>query len=472
MIDGGETYTVKFLFTKADLSLDSVLATFDVVDNWNVDFYLEDGSKSVDYEFCHKSSDQDYRAYYTYGTQNAVGLGTFSSSIGGSPNLGSSASNIGQVTYDPINTVTNELITYNYTLLPSGCVIDTSHNISVYDLPAPTITNLATDTPHYCIYDTEVFTPVPFGSSGSFSWGSGLGTAAITNQFSGGTKLVNIADVGTFNNYIFSTGTSRLCIDGHDYGSTTNITSPSFTVTTTYTSAEFSLYYTLCTGTAPFEIYLNGNLVYTIPLSGTGCTCSPATTYPEVISVNGSVMDPFWNIGGSNTFTISHPQTNVAFAGATVNLINSAGNNGAFDASEAEQGIQSIIYSYTDGNGCLNDTTYHLFIDSLIDVQYSVPELLNIANGDTMLMAEFDSAGIASSFFSSSSAGITNPSFGGTDTTNFGTFSPTASGLDTFDIVFNYTDTNSCSFTISDTVIVQKLKALSSRSTPTIVKVW
>lgn len=46
MIDGGETYTVKFLFTKSDSSLDSVLATFDVVDNWNVDFYLEDGSIS------------------------------------------------------------------------------------------------------------------------------------------------------------------------------------------------------------------------------------------------------------------------------------------------------------------------------------------------------------------------------------------------------------------------------------------
>ncbi|MBL4653964.1 MAG: T9SS type A sorting domain-containing protein, partial [Flavobacteriales bacterium] len=491
---GGGTYTIYYTYvTSADgvTPQDTLILSspFDFIDNYNIDFYVDPTYGTDDFEFCHNTASRDFRAHYTFSPFNLVGLGVYTSSFG-STNLdetGSALANNGQVTYTPTDTITSPLdtVTYQYTLQPSGCLISVKHEIVVYALPDLVLTRSISTDSLFCNYETDTITPnIP---SGTFTSASSSYITQIADLdfwlfdilpgFQS-TDSSNQANPTSADNY-----TSDLCSDGYyptDAGVSKNFRSKKFNMpnaTGTFSSADLSLYYTDCSPDATFDIYINGNFIVTINSLGSSCTCNPngttAPSYPHTVNISGALLDPFWNVSNStlnNTFTIviNGVSGTLYFSGATIHLNSSAsgGTYGFFNASAATAGVNDVTYEYTDGNGCFNSVSMDLVVLEQPTVNFALNPLYNILDlADSIFVTTPDTIAFDTLYYSGPglTAGLsyvidnTVNIFGiSNNDTIFTGFDPATAGLGTHGINYNYTDTNLCSFVITDSIIVQE----------------
>src|SRR5690606_7294531 len=112
-------------------------------------------------------------------------------------------------------------------------------------------------------------------------------------------------------------------------------------------------------------------------------------------------------------------------------------NDSIFDASLVLPGTYTIVYTYTDTNGCDSSLSGSLTVNNLPLPQFLVPTLDMCIDGDSVSIANSVSlpAMPPIGFF-------TGP---GIDSS--GTFNPAITGVGSFDIYYTYTDANNCTNT-------------------------
>ncbi len=175
--------------------------------------------------------------------------------------------------------------------------------------------------------------------------------------------------------------------------------------------------------------------VYTAP---TGCADSATATItvnPLPVVTLASLADVC--IGaGVLTLTGGLPAGGV-YSGTAV-------TGGQFAPSVAGVGTHDIIYSFTNAQGCISADTQQIIVNDLPVVSLSIPTNVCV------------DAGIIT-FTSGSPAGGT---YAGTGVTG-NQFNPAVAGLGQYVITYTYTDLNSCTNSITDTIEVDSLPAVT-----------
>jgi len=246
-------------------------------------------------------------------------------------------------------------ITYTY-IDPNGCMNFQTQQVTVYDIPVVSFTGLLSN---YCV-DAPAATLTGSPAGGTFS-----GTGIIGNIFN-----PSLAGPGTY------------------------------AITYTYIDAH------TCTNSSSQTV-----TVYALPVVGL--------------------------LGLSNSYCIDNPPAHLTGlpSGGTFSGAGMSGN--IFDPASAGVGAHSITYTYTDSHGCTNSTTlsttvYDLPVVSFTGLQspyctYSSPETLTgTPSGGT-----FSGPGIIGDIFY-----------------------PNIAGAGTFNIIYSYTDGNSCLNHDTQTVVV------------------
>ena len=119
--------------------------------------------------------------------------------------------------------------------------------------------------------------------------------------------------------------------------------------------------------------------------------------------------------------------------------------NGVFDASLAGIGVHTITYSYTDSNGCTNHTTEDIEVYALPTVDFTLVETqtcLSETNfnltGGTPAGGSYGGLGVSGTSFDASIAGLGNHT-----------------------ITYTYTDSNGCSNSSTQSILVNDLPVLT-----------
>ncbi|MCF8297277.1 MAG: hypothetical protein K9J13_07025, partial [Saprospiraceae bacterium] len=357
----------------------------------------------------------------------------------GSPSGGTfSGTGISGNTFNPVSAGSGtHSITYSYTNV-NGCTNTANQSVTVFPLPTVSFSGLAAG---YCITDPSV-TLSGSPNGGSFS-GSGIsgntfspssagaGNHTITYNYTDGNGCSNIATQNVTINNIptvnFSGLATSYCINdasatlsGNPAGGTfsgTGISGNTFNPTTAGVGT-YSITYTYsdaygCTNSNIKSVTVNG--LPTVSFSGLNSSyCQNATT----VALTGNPS------GGT-------------FSGSGI-----SGNS--FNPVTAGVGTHSITYSYTNTNGCTNNTSQNVTINSLPTVTIN---------------------GLSSSFCIndasvSLSGSPTGGSFSGTGVSG-NSFNPTTAGAGTHTITYSYTDANGCSNDATQAVTVHNLPVVS-----------
>lgn len=116
--------------------------------------------------------------------------------------------------------------------------------------------------------------------------------------------------------------------------------------------------------------------------------------------------------------------------------------SGVFDPMDAGTGIHAIYYQYIDGNGCTNNDSTTVQVDSIPDASL-LPVKAHCFNSDsTQIFAEFNSGGTFS---------------GGSFVSPSGWFNPAVSSVGQFNVYYQFTDGNGCTATDSVAITVNPL---------------
>ncbi len=261
-------------------------------------------------------------------------------------------------TFDPNTTPGEYKFTYSYTDLTTGCSNSTDATIEVHALPKPTISAIK----DMCTYNEQIdLTTFATPNPGTFS-----GDGVVSNQFFNPSLIV--AGTTAKISYLYNDGT---CEDS--VSASINVFGPP--------SITFNEIPNKCEGSEDFDLS-----AFVSPKTGTfkgtgvsGTDFSPATSgvgkFPVdyIVSENGCTDTLTENVKvvALPTVGITVPsvicyngeiETPVLepIVGGTLTLDGTEVTNIAPTAYEA--GTFSLVYSYTDGNGCVNADTVEIEI--------------------------------------------------------------------------------------------------------------
>ncbi len=179
----------------------------------------------------------------------------------------------------------------------------------------------------------------------------------------------------------------------------------------------------------------NHEVYYTYTDPGTGCTADdhkPLVVNPLPI-VTLSNLNPVCVNEPAYTLTGGNP-VNGTYSGPGVS------NDSIFDPATAGAGTHEIVYSFTDGSGCTNSDTNTIIVYPLtpVDLPQFSPICINASpitlTGGTPPGGTYSGPGVVT-----------------------GIFDPALASVGTFEIVYTYTDGNSCTNSDTNSITVNPL---------------
>jgi uncharacterized protein (TIGR02145 family) len=192
-------------------------------------------------------------------------------------------------------------------------------------------------------------------------------------------------------------------------------------------------------GIGSHEVY------YTYTDGGTGCTADahkplvinplPVVTIPQQPGICINDL-PVILSGGT--------PANGIYSGTGVS------NDSIFDPAVAGVGMHEIIYTFTDGSGCTNSDTNTISVFAPTPVDLPPLDSVCINSVPVTLSGGTPAGGVYS-----------GPGVSG------GMFDPAATGTGTFEIIYTYTDGNSCTNSDTNTITVKPLPATPGAITGT-----
>ncbi|MHC1707236.1 MAG: cohesin domain-containing protein [Bacteroidales bacterium] len=331
-------------------------------------------------------------------------------------------------------------ITYTYTL--NGCTVIVSRNINV--IPAPTV-SWTTILPAQCVDVTAYYL-----SGGTPAGGFYSGPGVIGNLFN-----PSLVGPGTYTfTYTYSDPATGCT------GSTTNtiVVNPLPIVSWT---------------TAPISVCVDGASVTleATPAGGifsgpgvVGNVFNPALTGPGNFVINYAYIDANGCSGSADLSVTVNPLPVVTFAGtlppvcvtSTTYVLSSGTPAGGtysgpgvtgtnFNASVAGVGTHTIIYTYTDGNGCTNFATNSIVVVPTPVVTWTTVLPAVCENGDPFILTgALPTGGIYSG------PGVVS-----------NVFDPSLAGAGVHTLTYTFTDGFGCTSSITNTVTVNALPVIT-----------
>lgn len=428
----------------------------------------------------------------------------------------------GTASFDPSNAgVGTHDITYTFTD-GNTCTNSVTHSVIVHDLPVVSYTGLATE---YCVDATAVTLTGNFAPAGSFSGPgvtdnndgtasfdpavAGAGTHQVTYSYTDGNSCTNVDVQTVIVNPLpvvsFTGLASEYCVDASPVTLTSNPTGGVFTgpgingSTFDPASAGVGTHIVVCTYTDANGCVNSSSqqvIVRALPVvnftgfSGTYCVDNNGPVILSGTPVGGSFSGPgitgnFFSpaTAGVGSHTIVYDYTDIygcsnsatqtvvvnalpvvsftglgaAYCEDDANAVDLTGNptggtfsgpgisGNQFIAANAGAGNHDITYTYADGNQCTNDTTISVVVNPLPVVSFT-----GLAAGYCV-----DAAPVA--LTGSPTGGV----FSGPGIVSGNMFDPATAGVGLHDIVYSYTDANSCRNTMTIQVEVYALPVVT-----------
>ena len=442
------------------------------------------------------------------GLANAYCLSTAPVALTGIPNGGTfSGTGITGSTFDPADAgVGTFTITYSYTD-GNSCSNSTTQNVTVNDLPVVAISNLGSD---YCedagpinliatppggsftgigVSNNQLFPSIVNGNQTlvTYTYTDGLSCTNSTSQLVVINDLPTVSFSGLNPEYCISASPVTLTglpvagtfsgsgISGNTFDPATAGVG-SHVITYSYTdgnSCSNTTTQTVVVNTLPTVAISNLQSAYCVSVTNVPLTGIPAGGTFSGIGVSGNTFDPSTAGQGSHTITYTYsdgngcsnsvtqtvavnPLPSLSITGlapsycidaAAVNIgglpvggtLSGAGISGnTFTPALAGAGTFNITYSYADGNGCSNTTTQGVVVNALPVVAFSgLNSSYCIGNVTAQPLVGAPAGGT-----------FTGQGVSGTN------FTPSTAGVGTHVITYSYTDGNSCSNSVSQTVTV------------------
>lgn len=442
------------------------------------------------------------------GLANAYCVSASPANLAGIPNGGTfSGTGISGNTFDPavagIGTFT---VTYAYTD-GNSCSNSTTQNVTVNDLPVVSISNLASA---YCedagpinliatppggsftgigVSNNQLFPSIVNGNQTlvTYTYTDGLSCSNSTSQLvtindlpavsfsglnpeycvnAGPVTLTGTPGAGTFS----GAGISGTTFDPATAGVGTHVITFAYTDGNTCSNSTTQ---TVVVNAQPFVAISNVLPAYCVSVTNVPLTGIPAGGTFSGIGVSGNTFNPATAGQGSHTITYNYSDGNgcsnsvsqvvavnplpsltisglapaycvdatpVSIGGSPVGgTFSGAGMSGTtFSPALAGAGTFNVTYSYTDGNGCSNTTSQGVVVNALPVVAFSgLNSSYCIGNFNAQPLTGAPAGGTFSG------AGIS-----GTD------FTPSSAGVGTHVITYSYTDVNTCSNSVTQTVTV------------------
>jgi hypothetical protein len=362
--------------------------------------------------------------------------------LSGSP-AGGTFSGLGIVgtTYTPsLTTIGTHTITYTYSD-GNGCSSSSSQSVLTNGLPFVSISGTL---PAYCVSENTPIALTGFPAGGSFS-GPGITGTDFTPSTAG-------------------SGIHTLTYTYTDPNGCVNSASTQVTVYALPTVAFAGLNTAYCLSQTPSA--LTG-----FPSGGTftGTGLSGASTFDPQVAGAGGPYALTYTFTDANGCTNSSSQTTTVNANPTVSFSGLAAqycNNNAvasltgtptggtfsgpgisgtnFDPSASGTGTISILYNYTDGNGCSGSNTQSTTVNIAPTVNFAGLASAYCENEPSATLQGFPSGG----------------TFSGTGTSGL-IFNPQAAGPGSYTITYTYTDPNGCSNSSSAPTTVNATPAVS-----------
>ncbi len=321
------------------------------------------------------------------------------------------------------------VISYTFTNA-NNCTDTIADTIIVYEESAPTLSN---------------FSPLCVGSSViTLTGGTPLGGVYSGTGISNGQFDPSISGVGVFD-VIYTVQTS--CGPKSDTAQIQVLSLPTVSLGSISSMCESASPITLTTGSPAGGTYSGAGLVngefdpsivgagqhdvmYTVT-DGNGCMASDTQTITVYPNPAVSLTIPSSICEDVTAFSLSGgtPQGGV-YSGIGV-------NNGAFNPQIAGIGTHVITYELTDSNNCSTSVQDSIVVNSLPVLSWGALSPI-CENGDTLLL---NSATPTGGIYSG--AGVQNNSF-----------IPTLVGTGTHTLTYSYSDSNTCSNTITQTISV------------------
>ncbi len=394
---------------------------------------------------------------------------------------------------------------YNVTSTDAfGCFATSNPDLAVTinALPTPTISAVNNDPTTFCQGGSVTLTT---GNSSSYSWLPGLQSTQSIVVTTAGNYQVSVTDAngceGTSavtavtvdpNPVPTISGSLTFCTGGSTDLTSSSASlydwSPNSETTQTITVTAAGTYSVLvedangCTGTASVTVAETPvNPVITALSSTTFCTGESVTLYSS--STTGNLWTPsnettqFITVSTSGpvTLTVSagscqgttnvtvtvNPLPTVSFSGLAAAYCNDAAaatltgsptggtfsgpgiSGNSFNPASAGNGVHTITYSYTDGNGCSNTASQNVTVNNLPTVTFSGLASQYCANNPSVTLAGSPTGG----------------TFTGTGITG-STFSPSV-GAGTYTITYTFSNGNGCQSSSSQTVTVNPVPSVS-----------
>jgi hypothetical protein len=263
-----------------------------------------------------------------------------------------------------------------------------------------------------------------------------------------GNDIVVQITVNPIPDVVASPATLELC-DGSlaTLNLTSAVTAAAFNWTVSGTAGTGG--FTAGTGNTISQVLTNstlalGTVTYTITPSGNGCTGSDLV---YSVTVNNTPAVTFSPFGGPYCIGNSTPVSMVAFAIPAGGVFSGTGVSGDdFIPSLAAVGINTITYTYTDANSCVNTATTTVEVTGLPLVNFSglAPGGYCVNSVTPVTLTGFPAGGVFS-----------GPGISGNQ------FTPSAAGIGLHNVVYTYTDANSCSTSQTQAVNVFGLPVVS-----------
>ncbi len=344
-------------------------------------------------------------------------------------------------TFDPsVAGVGIQTITYSYTD-GNGCLATASTTITVNSLP----TVDAGTYPAICV-NAAVISLAGSPSGGTFSGTGVSGNTFDPNVAGPGSHTINYSY--TDGNGCTGTGTTTIVVNDLpivDAGTYSPVCVDGGTITLNGNPSGGSFSGTGVVGNT-FNPLVAGPGTHAITYSFTnanGCTATATTT----ITVNSlPVVDPG-----------TYPATCVNSTSVTLNGTPSGGTfsgpgvtGSTFNPTTAGAGTHTIVYTYTDGNGCTNTSQTTITVNALPVVDAGTyPDVCE--NGAIVVLAGNPGGGTFSG------AGVTGNNF-----------DPNVAGVGNQTITYTYTDGNGCTGNATTTIQVLALPTVSAGTYPSV----
>ncbi len=350
-----------------------------------------------------------------------------------------------------ITPTVNATTSYTVTGTGGGCSASQSLTMSIATVPAVTITPA---NPTICNSQNTTLTA---SGATSYTWSpptglSGTTGSVVTANPTASTTYTIVGNTGGCTSQTTTTvsvnsmptatvsGGGNIC----NNGVTTATVSIALTGTgpwdITYTNGSTS---TTVTGIAssPYTFTTSVGGVYTVT-SVTDANCPGSSNGAAIVNL---IQLPIVTLPVLASTCINTPVfalTGGTPAGGTYSGLGVAANN--FTSSVAGAGTHNIIYTYTDGNGCTNRDTSTITVNPLptVTLAAQTSACLNTPayalTGGSPAGGVYSGPGVVGSIFTAANA-----------------------GLGTHNIVYTYTDGNSCTNTATTTLVVNALPVVT-----------